>query len=157
MQKIIPSLWFNYNAEEAVAFYTSIFPESRIVSQSYYTEDSPGSPGEVMTIEFELMGERFLAINGGPEFPFTNAVSFWVDCSTQAEIDKMWDALLAGGKAQQCGWLTDRFGLSWQIVPRLLSEMVADPNPAKAQAVMQAMLKMVKIDLDTIKQAFNAA
>lgn len=157
MQKIVPSLWFNHNAEEAIDFYIAVFGKGRIVTKSYYTENSPGTPGAVMTVDFELFGQDFIAINGGPQFPFTNAVSFLIDCMDQAEIDRLWDALLEGGQAQQCGWLTDKYGLSWQIAPRALDDMIRDKNPAKAHAVMQAMLQMIKIDMDELQRAYDAA
>ena len=157
MQKLVPSLWFDFNAEEALEFYFSVFTDGKINHISYYPKNSPGPEGKVMTIDFTLLGMEFIAINGGPQFPFTNAISFLVDCKDQAEIDRLWDALLDGGKPQECGWLTDKFGLSWQIAPRRIDDMIRDKNPAKAYAAMQAMLKMVKIDIAAMEAAYNAA
>ena len=157
MQKITPFLWFNDNAEAAVKFYTSIFKKSKIGKIARYDEAGAkvsGRPaGSVMTIEFQLEGQEFVALNGGPEFKFTEAVSFVVNCKTQAEVDKFWKKLSAGGKEVQCGWLRDKFGLSWQIVPTVLVALLADKDAAKSQRVMQAMLKMVKLDIDKLKQA----
>jgi predicted 3-demethylubiquinone-9 3-methyltransferase (glyoxalase superfamily)/uncharacterized protein YndB with AHSA1/START domain len=152
-QKITPFLWFNYNAEEAVRLYTSVFKNSRITGTSYYGESGPGPKGSVMTIAFELEGQAFTALNGGPEFPFTEAVSLYVDCETQAEVDDLWEKLTEGGEESQCGWLKDKFGLSWQIVPKALIQMLGDPDPVKAQKVMQAMLQMRKIDIEKLRQA----
>jgi len=157
MQKITPFLWFNNNAEEAVNLYTSLFEDSKITKVARYPEGSPGPAGQVMTIEFELFGQQFIALNGGPMFKFTEAVSFVVNCDTQQEVDKYWNSLLEGGSAQQCGWLKDKFGLSWQIVPTALGKLMSDKNPDKAQAVMQAMLKMVKLDIPTLEKAYDAA
>lgn len=153
MQKITPFLWFDGNAEEAVNFYVSIFPQSRIVSMSRYGEAGPGPKGQVMSATFELVGQRFMALNGGPHFKFTEAISFFVNCETQAELDALWTKLLQGGKAQQCGWLKDPFGLSWQIVPSMLGPMLQDKDPARSKRVMQAMLKMVKLDIKALKGA----
>lgn len=161
MQKITPFLWFNNNAEEAVKFYTSIFKNSKIRKISRYGEEgekASGQPkGSVMTIEFELEGQQFLALNGGPNFKFTEAVSFVVNCKTQAEVDKYWKKLSAGGKEVQCGWLKDKYGLSWQIVPTILVELLSDKDTAKSQRVMQAMLKMVKLDIKKLQQASSTA
>ncbi len=155
MQKITPFLWFDGNAEEAVNFYVSIFPQSRIVSMSRYGEAGPGPKGQVMSATFELVGQRFMALNGGPHFKFTEAISFFVNCETQAELDALWTKLLQGGKAQQCGWLKDPFGLSWQIVPSMLGPMLQDKDPARSKRVMQAMLKMVKLDIQALKRAYE--
>jgi predicted 3-demethylubiquinone-9 3-methyltransferase (glyoxalase superfamily) len=155
MQKITPFLWFDANAEEAVNFYVSVFPQSRIVSMSRYGDAGPGPKGQVMSATFELAGQRFMALNGGPHFKFTEAISFFVNCETQAELDALWTKLLQGGKAQQCGWLKDQFGLSWQIVPSVLGPMLQDKDPARSKRVMQAMLKMVKLDILALKQAYE--
>ena len=157
MQKITPFLWFDNQAEEAVKFYTSIFKNSRIGKTARYDEAGAkvsGQPaGSVMTIEFRLDGQKFVALNGGPVFKFTEAVSFVVNCKTQKEVDYYWKKLSTGGKEVQCGWLTDKYGLSWQIVPTVLGELLGDKNAAKSQRVMQAMLKMVKLDIKKLKQA----
>src|SRR2546427_13063681 len=157
MQKITPFLWFDTQAEEAVKFYTSIFKNSRIGKIARYDENAAkvsGRPkGSVMTFEFELEGQEFVALNGGPQFKFTEAISFVVNCKTQAEVDKFWKELSAGGKEVQCGWLKDKFGLSWQIVPTVLGELLSDKDAAKSQRVMQAMLKMVKLDIKKLRQA----
>lgn len=161
MQRITPFLWFNDNAAEAVKLYTSVFKRSRIIRQLRYDEEGArvsGRPaGSVMTIEFELEGQRFVALNGGPQFPFTEAVSFVVNCRTQAEVDYFWNKLSAGGKKVQCGWLKDKFGVSWQIVPVILDKMIADKNPEKSKAVMAAMLRMVKLDISRLKKAYDKA
>ncbi len=157
MQKITPFLWFNNNAEEAVKFYISIFKNSKIRKIARYGEEGEkvsGQPkGSVMTIEFQLEGQKFIALNGGPHFKFTEAISFVVSCQTQAEVDKYWRKLSAGGKEVQCGWLKDKYGLSWQIVPAILGELLSDKDAAKSHRVMQAMLKMVKLDIKKLKQA----
>ena len=158
MQKITPFLWFNDNAEEAVKFYTSIFKKSKIGKIARYDEageKAAGRPaGSVMTIEFEIEGQDFIALNGGPHFKFNEAVSFVVSCKTQTEVDYYWNKLSAGGKEVQCGWLTDKFGLSWQIVPTILGELMSDKDPVKSQRVMKAMLKMVKLDINKLKAAY---
>jgi predicted 3-demethylubiquinone-9 3-methyltransferase (glyoxalase superfamily) len=158
MQKITPFLWFNDNAEEAVKFYTSIFKKSKIGKIARYDEageKAAGRPaGSVMTIEFEIEGQDFIALNGGPHFKFNEAVSFVVSCKTQTEVDYYWNKLSAGGKEVQCGWLTDKFGLSWQIVPTILGELMSDKDPVKSQRVMEAMLKMVKLDINKLKAAY---
>jgi predicted 3-demethylubiquinone-9 3-methyltransferase (glyoxalase superfamily) len=156
MQKIVPFLWFDDQAEEAVAFYTSIFEDSQLVSVSRYGEAGPGRPGSVMTATFELAGQRFIALNGGPMFQFTEAISMFVSCETQAEIDELWAKLTAGGEESQCGWLKDRYGLSWQIIPTALMEMLGDEDPAKARRVMEAMLTMRKIDIAALRRAYEA-
>ena len=157
MQKITPFLWFDNNAEEAVKFYTSIFKNSKIGKIARYDkagEKAAGRPaGSVMTIEFVLEGQEFVALNGGPHFKFTEAISFVVNCETQEEVDYYWEKLSAGGKEVQCGWLKDKYGLSWQIVPTVLGELLSDKDAAKAQRVMDAMLKMVKLDIKKLKQA----
>jgi predicted 3-demethylubiquinone-9 3-methyltransferase (glyoxalase superfamily) len=157
MQKISPFLWFNDKAEEAAKFYTSIFKNSKIGKIARYGEEGErvaGRPkGSVMTVEFQIEGQEFMALNGGPHFKFTEAISFVVNCKTQAEVDKFWKKLSAGGKEVQCGWLKDKYGLSWQIVPTVLSELLSDKDTAKAHRVMQAMLKMVKLDIKKLKQA----
>jgi predicted 3-demethylubiquinone-9 3-methyltransferase (glyoxalase superfamily) len=156
MQKITPFLWFNEQAEEAANFYISIFKNSRIISMSRFPKGSPGPEGKVMSITFQLEGEEFMALNGGPLFTFTEAISFFVHCETQAEVDQLWEKLLAsGGTPSRCGWLKDRFGLSWQIVPTALGRLLADPDPEKARRVMQAMLKMSKIETGLLQQAYD--
>jgi predicted 3-demethylubiquinone-9 3-methyltransferase (glyoxalase superfamily) len=160
IQRITPCLWFDDQAEEAAAFYTSIFPNSRVVAISRYGEagrEIHGRPaGTVMTVAFELDGQRFTALNGGPVFTFTEAISLQVHCETQAEVDHYWDALSAGGDpgAQQCGWLKDRYGASWQVVPAVLPEMLADPESEGSQRAMEAMLEMKKLDIATLERAF---
>ncbi len=154
MQKITPFLWFDNQAEEAARFYTSIFKNSRILSVSRYPEGSPGPAGSVMVVTFELEGQKFMALNGGPVFKFTEAISLFVDCDTQEEVDELWSRLSEGGQEVECGWLKDRYGLCWQIVPRILLEMMSDPDPAKSARVTQAMLKMVKLDIAALKRAY---
>jgi len=157
--RISPCLWFDHQAEEAVEFYTSIFEDSRIFSVTRYGEaghETHGQPvGSVMEIEFDLGGRRFLAINGGPHFTFSAAVSFVVDCETQEELDAYWEKLSDGGSEDRCGWLQDRFGVSWQIVPRALPELLRSPDPDKAARVMNAMLQMVKIDIAALQRAHD--
>ena len=155
MQKITPCLWYDDNAEEAAHFYVSVFPNSRVLNTTRYGDAGPGPKGQIMTVSFEIAGQQFLALNGGPTFKFTEAISLMVNVETQAELDQMWDKLLqGGGQPSQCGWLKDRFGLSWQITPAVLMEMQHDKDPEKQQRVMQAMLKMGKIDIATLKQAY---
>ena len=158
MQKITPFLWFDNQAEEAVKFYTSIFKNSRIGKIARYGEEGEriaGRPkGSIMTVEFQLEGQEFIALNGGPHCKFTEAISFVVNCKTQAEVDKFWKKLSAGGKKVQCGWLKDEYGLSWQIVPTILGELMSDKDTAKSHRVMQAMLKMVKLDIKKLKDAY---
>ena len=160
MQKITPFLWFNDNAEEAVKFYTSIFKKSKIGKIARYPdggEKTTGRPaGSVMTIEFEIEGQEFIALNGGPIFKFNESVSFVVNCKTQVEVDHYWKKLTFGGKEVQCGWLKDKFGVSWQIVPTVLGELMSSKDAAKSERVMKAMLKMVKLDIKKLKQAYNA-
>jgi len=154
MQPITPFLWFDTQAEEAANFYVSVFPDSEILSVSRYGEAGPGPAGSVMLAVFKLRGQEFQAINGGPIYRFGPAISFVVDCADQAEVDHYWDGLLAGGgEPIQCGWLTDRFGLSWQVVPRRLGELMSDPDPAVAKRVTEAMLKMVKLDIAALEAA----
>ena len=152
-QRIVPNLWFDTEAEEAAAFYTSLFDNSRIVNVSRYPEGSPGPTGSVMTVEFELDGERFVGINGGPQFPFTEAVSFQITCEDQGEVDFYWGKLTEGGEEGQCGWLKDRYGLSWQVVPTGMDEIFSDPDPERAQRAMQAMLSMRKLDVEALRRA----
>ena len=151
MPAIIPNLWFDGQAEQAAEFYVSVFPRSRVVEVTRYPEGAPGPAGSVMTVLFELDGQRFVGINGGPQFTFDEAVSFQIDCADQAEVDHYWDALTAGGEESQCGWLKDRFGLSWQVVPRGMEEVLADPE--RGQRAMQAMFGMRKLDLAALRAA----
>jgi predicted 3-demethylubiquinone-9 3-methyltransferase (glyoxalase superfamily) len=153
MPKITPCLWFDTEGEEAARFYTSVFPNSRIVDVARYGEAGPRPEGTVMTVQFELDGQEFVALNGGPDFTFNEAISFQVDCRDQEEVDAYWSALSEGGEEGPCGWLKDRYGLSWQIVPRALPELLADPDRAKSQRVMAAMLKMKKIEIDSLERA----
>ena len=153
MQKITPFLWFNNQAEEAAQYYTSIFKNSRIVSLMRYGEGSMGEPGQVMTVNFELDGQEFIALNGGTVFTINPGISFFVHCASQAEVDELWEKLSAGGEKGQCAWLTDKFGVTWQIVPTILGELLSDPDPAKAQRVTQAMLKMTKIEIAELLRA----
>jgi predicted 3-demethylubiquinone-9 3-methyltransferase (glyoxalase superfamily) len=153
MQKITPFLWFDNNAEEAMNLYTSIFKDSKVLNVSRYGDAGPGPKGSVMTATFELDGEKFMVLNGGPQFQFTEAVSFFVQCSTQEEVDYFWDKLSEGGEKSRCGWLKDKFGLSWQIIPGALGEMLGDKDREKANRVMQAMLQMSKIDIAVLRRA----
>ncbi len=155
MQKITPFLWFNDNAEEAVNFYISIFRNSKILSISRLPEGTPGPAGKVITATFQLEGQEFIALNGGPAFKFTEAISFFVNCETQKEVDDLWEKLSAGGETSQCGWLKDKFGVSWQIIPTALGQLLGDPDPQKSQNVMQAMLKMSKINIATLRRAYE--
>jgi predicted 3-demethylubiquinone-9 3-methyltransferase (glyoxalase superfamily) len=156
-QKITTFLWFDNNAEEAMEFYTSIFKNSKVVRISRYGEAGPGFKGSVMVGAFELEGQRFLALNGGPRFKFTEAISLVIDCESQEEIDYFWQKLSAGGQEQQCGWLKDKFGLSWQVVPSVLGELIEDKDPQKSKRVMEAMLQMVKLDVARLKAAHAGA
>jgi predicted 3-demethylubiquinone-9 3-methyltransferase (glyoxalase superfamily) len=155
MQRITPFLWFDNQAEEAATFYASIFKNSKVGKIARYGEAGPGPKGSVMVVEFTLDGQEFVALNGGPLFKFTEAISFVVNCETQEEVDRFWAKLSAGGKEVQCGWLKDKFGLSWQIVPTVLSKLLTDPDPAKSQRVMKVMLKMIKIDIKALEQAYE--
>jgi predicted 3-demethylubiquinone-9 3-methyltransferase (glyoxalase superfamily) len=152
-QRIVPNLWFDTEAEEAAAFYTSVFDNSRIVFVARYPEGAPRPAGTVMTVEFELDGQRFVGINGGPQFTFDEAVSFQINCETQDEIDYYWQRLSEGGDEGPCGWLKDRYGLSWQVVPTGMEELFSDPDPTRAERAMQAMLQMSKIDIATLRSA----
>jgi predicted 3-demethylubiquinone-9 3-methyltransferase (glyoxalase superfamily) len=157
MQKITPCLWFDGQAEEAANFYVSLFEHAKITDVARYPEGTPGPAGEVMTVDFELEGQAYTALNGGPEFTFTEAISLVVHCEDQDEVDRFWSRLSEGGAESQCGWLKDRFGLSWQIVPDRLNELLSDPDPARSQAAMQAMLQMQKIEIKVLEDAANAA
>jgi len=155
MQKITPFLWFDNQAEEAMNFYVSIFKNSKIISVSRYGEGGPGPAGQVMTATFQLEGQEFIALNGGPAHKLTEAISLFVNCETQEEIDQLWEKLTEGGEESRCGWLKDKYGLSWQIIPTALGELLGDPDPAKAQRVMQAMLQMNKIEIAGLRQAYE--
>ena len=156
MTKITPFLWFDNNAEEAMNLYTSIFKDSKVLSVTRYNEVGPGPVNSVMTAEFQLFGQIFIALNGGPRFKFNESVSFVVNCNTQEEVDYYWDNLIkGGGKPSMCGWLKDKFGLSWQIVPTALGELMQSSNPKKAQSVMKAMLKMSKMDIQALQDAYE--
>ena len=155
MQKITPFLWFNDQAEEAAKFYTSIFKRSSIVTVTRYGPDGPRPEGSVMTVAFQLDGQDFLALNGGPEYTFSPAISLMVNCESQAEIDEMWKKLSAGGAEVQCGWLTDKYGLSWQVVPAELPELIDPKHPEKANRVMNALVQMTKLDLKALREAYE--
>lgn len=155
MQKISPFLWFDGNAEEAVRFYVSIFKNSKILSVSRYGDAGPGPKGSVMVVTFELEGQEFMALNGGPHFKFTEAISFLVHCETQEEVDELWEKLSEGGERNSCGWLKDKFGVSWQVVPTSLGKMLQDKDPERSQRVMKAMLQMDKIDMNRLRQAYD--
>jgi predicted 3-demethylubiquinone-9 3-methyltransferase (glyoxalase superfamily) len=155
MQKVTPFLWFDHQAEEAMNFYASIFKNSKVLSISRYPDGVPGMGGKVMSATFELNGQEIMVLNGGPQFKFTEAISLFVSCETQQEVDELWAKLTAGGEEGQCGWLKDKFGLSWQIVPIALGQMLGDPDPEKSKRVLDAMLKMKKIDVPTLQQAYN--
>jgi predicted 3-demethylubiquinone-9 3-methyltransferase (glyoxalase superfamily) len=156
MQKISPFLWFDHQAEEAMHFYVSIFKNSKAGTITRYGDAGPGPKGSVMTASFELDGQAFTALNGGPVFPFTEAVSFMIHCVDQAEVDYMWDRLCEGGKPVQCGWLKDKYGLSWQVIPTELMELMSGPDSAKVQRVMAAMMQMIKIDIPKLREAAAA-
>src|SRR5512133_533688 len=156
IQKITPCLWFDTEGEEAAQFYTSLFPNSRIVDVTRYGSAGPRPEGSVMTVDFELDGQRFIALNGGPQFKFNEAISLEVDCENQEEVDKYWNALTDNGEEGPCGWLKDKYGVSWQIVPRMLIELISDPDQEKAQRVIAAMLKMQKIEIDELERAAAA-
>ena len=153
-QKIVTFLWFDGNAEEAASHYTSIFKNSKILSVSRYGDAGPGPKGQAMTVTFQLEGQQFIALNGGPQFKFTEAISLLVNCDTQQEVDELWSELGAGGEEGPCGWLKDKFGLSWQIIPTALPRLLGDRDPAKAGRVMEAMLKMKKIEIPRLEQAY---
>lgn len=154
MQKVIPCLWYDGRAEEAASFYVGLLPDSRIDRVVRSPADTPSGPaGSVLVVEFTLAGNPYVALNGGPQFPFTEAVSFQIYCDDQAEVDRLWSALSEGGAEVQCGWVKDRWGLSWQVVPRRLMELMADPDPARARRAMEAMMEMVKIDIAEIERA----
>lgn len=155
MKKITPYLWFDHQAEEAANFFVSIFDNSKILNISRYGEAGPGPAGSVLTVSFELDGQQFTALNGGPAFQFTEAISFFVDCKSQEEVDELWEKLTEGGEEQPCGWLKDKYGLSWQIVPTVLIEMLNDPDPEKSKRVTEAMLQMKKIDIAALEHAYQ--
>ena len=156
-KKITTFLTFDDRAEEAVDFYTSVFDDSRVLSKSYYGEAGPGEAGSLMTATFQLAGQEFMALNGGPSFTFSQGISLFVDCEDQDEVDELWETLSEGGEKGPCGWLTDKFGVSWQIVPRALGELLGDEDPAKAQRVMSAMLQMSKIEIEGLRKAYESA
>jgi predicted 3-demethylubiquinone-9 3-methyltransferase (glyoxalase superfamily) len=153
VQKITPFLWFDGKAEEAANFYVSIFKNSKILNLAHYGEAGPGPKGTVMLATFQIEGQEFMALNGGPHYTFSPAISFYVDCETQAEVDELWGKLTAGGSDVQCGWLRDKFGVSWQIIPKTLIELMQDKDPVKSQRVFKAMLGMIKIDIEGLKRA----
>lgn len=157
MQKITPFLWFDGKAEEAMKFYVSVFENSQVVNVTRYGEAGPGPKGTVMIATFQLNGQEFIALNGGPQFKFTEAISFLVNCETQKEVDELWGKLSEGGEKSRCGWLKDKYGLSWQIVPTVLGEMLRDKDAEKSKRVMMTMLQMEKIDIATLKQAYKSA
>jgi len=156
MQKITPFLWFDSQAEEAATFYTSLFKNSKITGISRYGEAGPGPKGAVMTVNFELDGQKFIALNGGPVFKFTPAISLFVNCETQEEVDDLWEKLSAGGEKSRCGWLTDKYGVTWQIIPTILGKLMGDPDRKRAGQVMKAMLQMDKIDIKRLEEAYRA-
>jgi predicted 3-demethylubiquinone-9 3-methyltransferase (glyoxalase superfamily) len=153
MDKIATFLWYDTEAEEAAELYVSLFPDSKITSVSRYGDEPPGRKGQVMVVQFQLAGRTFMALNGGPEFPFTEAISLFVNCDTQEEVDTLWERLSEGGEKSRCGWLKDRYGVSWQIVPAVLGELMSDPDPVKAQRVAHAMLQMDKLDIEQLRRA----
>ena len=157
MQKITPFLWFDGNAEEAMNLYVSVFKNSKVVSVRRYGKAGPGPEGTVMTGTFQIEGQEFYVLNGGPQYKFTPAISLFVNCETQEEVDELWEKLSAGGRKDRCGWLQDKYGLSWQIIPSTLGKMLGDKDPKKANSVMQAMLQMDKIDINKLKQAYDKA
>ena len=156
-QKITPFLWFDGKAEEAMNFYVSIFKSSKVVQLTRYGDAGPGPKGTVMSAIFQLEGQRFYALNGGPQFKFSPAISLFVDCETQQEVDELWEKLSAGGKTNRCGWLDDKFGLTWQIIPTTLGRLLQDKDAAKANRVMKAMMQMDKIDIARLQQAYDGA
>jgi len=153
MQKVTPFLWFDGNAEEAANFYISIFKNSKMGKISRYGDAGPGPKGSAMSVTFQIEGQEFFALNGGPQFKFTPAISFFVNCETQQEVDDLWEKLSAGGRTDRCGWLQDKFGLSWQIIPTVLGQLLGDKDPQRAKRAMQAMLQMTKIDIKKLQQA----
>ena len=155
MQKIVTFLWFDDKAEEAANFYVSLFRNSKIGSVHRYGEAGPGPEGSVMMVNFELEGQHFMALNGGPTFKFTPAISLFVNCDSQEEVDALWDKLSAGGRKDRCGWLQDKYGLPWQIIPKALGQLMSDPDPQKSGRVMKAMLQMDKIDVNKLKEAYE--
>ncbi len=155
MQKITPFLWFDGKAEEAMNFYVSIFKNSKVVRVTRYGDAGPGPKGSVMSATFQLLGQDFYALNGGPEYTFTPAISLFVNCETQQEVDELWEKLSAGGKPNRCGWLTDKFGLSWQIIPSILGKLLGDKDPVKANRVMKAMLQMEKLSIQGLQEAYD--
>jgi predicted 3-demethylubiquinone-9 3-methyltransferase (glyoxalase superfamily) len=155
MQSVAPFLWFDNQAEEAVRFYLSIFPSGKLIETTYYGDAGPRPKGSVMTVTFELLGQHFIALNGGSHFQFNPAVSFFIECDTQAEVDDLWDKLGDGGQPIQCGWITDKYGLTWQVVPRALLRMIQDKDAAKADRAMTAMMGMVKLDLAALERAWR--
>ena len=154
-KKIVPFLWFNDNAEEAANFYVSIFKNSKMLGINYYPPEAPGKEGTVMTVKFELDGEEIVALNGGPHFTFSEAFSFWVKCDTQEEIDYFWEKLSQGGETSECGWLKDKFGLSWQIVPSLIEELISEENPERKNRVLKAVWQMQKLDINVLEKAYR--
>ncbi len=152
---ITPFLWFNGNVEEAVNFYTSVFKNSKIIMQNHLPGDVPGRKGKVFTATLELNGQKFMLLDGGPHYKFSPAVSFFVDCTTQNEVDDLWDKLSDGGKPNRCGWIDDKFGVTWQIIPKALGELMYDKDPAKSKRVMEAMMKMGKIEIAKLEEAYN--
>jgi predicted 3-demethylubiquinone-9 3-methyltransferase (glyoxalase superfamily) len=157
MQKITPFLWFDGNAEEAANFYISIFKNSKLGKISRYGDAGPGPKGTAMSVTFQIEGQEFFALNGGPQFKFTPAISFFVNCETQQEVDDLWEKLSAGGRTDRCGWLQDKFGLSWQIIPTVLGQLLGDKDPQRAKRAMQAMLQMTKLDIKKLQQAADDA
>ncbi|MFY9549595.1 MAG: VOC family protein [Thermoanaerobaculia bacterium] len=155
MQKITPFLWFDGKAEEAMNFYVSIFKNSKVVSVTRYGDAGPGPKGTVMSAIFQLEGQNFYALNGGPQFTFTPAISFFISCETQKEVDELWEKLSAGGRKDRCGWLQDKYGLSWQVVPSILGKLLGDKDAKKSTRVMKAMLQMDKLDIQRLKQAYE--
>ena len=155
MQKITPFLWFDNQAEEAMNFYVSIFKNSKVGTVSRYGDAGPGPKGSVMVANFQLNGQEFMALNRGPQYKFTEAISFFVNCETQEEVDELWEKLSAGGQEIQCGWLKDKYGLCWQIVPTILLQMLSDKDPQKSQRVMKAMMQMIKIDIKDLQKAYD--
>jgi predicted 3-demethylubiquinone-9 3-methyltransferase (glyoxalase superfamily) len=155
MQKIIPFLWFDGKAEEAANFYVSIFKNSKILNIARYGEAGPGPVGTVMVATFQIEGQKFMALNGGAQYTFSPAISFYVDCETQTEVDELWEKLSAGGSDVQCGWLRDKFGVSWQVIPKTLIELMQDKDPVKSQRVFNAMMGMIKIDIEALRRAYR--